>query len=216
MNGLITKAILASGCAGMLGTLGGCNLTCKDLYDTCYPQRYEAMSREEASSAFVPQVQNGHVLDQTVWNYQFELGSDRLTPGGLDALAYLARRRPQADPVIYIQTAQDVAYDPVNPDRFSAARYDLDSKRIQAVQKFLNAQTAGRHQDFQVLVHDPAEVGISANAAGVVVGKHTSSFQGTLPIGGGGASGGAGASGSSGGSSGGGGGSSSGGSGGGR
>jgi hypothetical protein len=54
-------------------------------------------------------------------------------------------------------------------------------------------------------------VGLSANAAGVIVGKHTASYQGTLPIGGGGASGGAGASGSSGG-----GGSSSGGSGGGR
>ncbi|MFL5242742.1 MAG: hypothetical protein ACJ8FY_11595 [Gemmataceae bacterium] len=204
MKGLITKAILASGCAGMLGTLGGCNMTCKDLYDPCYPQRYEAVSREEAGSATVPQVQNGHVLDQTVWNYQFELGTDRLTPGGLDALAYLARRRPQADPVIYIQTAQDVAYDPVNPDRYSAARYDLDSKRIQAVQKFLNAQTAGRHQDFQVLVHDPAEVGLSANAVGVIVGKHNGSYQGTLPVGGGGgASGGAGASGGGGSSSGG-------------
>src|SRR5262245_29537467 len=126
MKGLITKAVLATGCSGILGSLGGCNMTCKDLYDPCYPQRYEAMSREETAAASAPQIQNGHALDQTVWNYHFEAGTDRLTVGGQEHLAYLARRRPQADPSIYIQTAQDVNYDPANPDRYSTARYDLD------------------------------------------------------------------------------------------
>jgi uncharacterized membrane protein YgcG len=207
MKGLITKAVLATGCSGILGSLGGCNMTCKDLYDPCYPQRYEAMSREEVHAASAPQIANGHVLDQTVWNYEFEAGTDRLTPGGLDQLAYLARRRPQADPTIYIQTAQDVIYDPASPDKYSAARYDLDGKRIAAVQKFLNAQTAGRHQEFTVLVHDPSEVGISANAVSRIVSRHNASFQGSLPA----SSGGGSSGGSGGGSSGGGGGSSSGG-----
>src|SRR5262249_3354877 len=151
------------------------------LYDPCYPQRYEAMSRDETYSASVPQIQNGHVLEQTVWNYQFELGSDRLTPGGLDHLAFLARRRPQPDPMVYIQTAQDIPYDPMNPDKFAAAKYDLDSRRIAAVQKFLNAQTSGRHLEFQVLVHDPSEVGIAAAAALTINGKANASFQGALP-----------------------------------
>lgn len=203
MKGLITKAVLATGCTGILGSLGGCNMTCKDLYDPCYPQRYEAMSREEVHASSGPQIANGHVLDQTIWNYQFEMGTDRLTPGGLDQLAYIVRRRPQADPTIYIQTAQDVAYDPVNPDKYSAGRYDLDGKRIAAVQKFLNAQTVGRHQEFTVLVHDPAEVGISAAAASQIVGRHNFSFQGSLPVGGGGGGGGGGGSGGSGGGSGG-------------
>ncbi|HEV3237078.1 MAG TPA: hypothetical protein VGZ25_08825 [Gemmataceae bacterium] len=205
MKGLITKAVLATGCSGILGSLGGCNMTCKDLYDPCYPQRYEAMSREEAAAASAPQIQNGHVLDQTVWNYHFETGTDRLTPGGQDHLAYLARRRPQADPSIYIQTAQDVSYDPASPDKYSTARYDLDGKRIAAVQKFLHAQTAGRHQEFTVLVHDPSEVGISAISAGVTALRHAASFQGSLPLsgGGGGGGGGAGGGGSAGGSGGG-------------
>src|SRR5438034_6853099 len=139
MKGFISKTMIVAFVCGGLTLAGGCE-TYRNLVDPCYPERYEYQSRREVVGAIAPQVLNGHVLDQTVWNYQFELGTDRLTPGGLDALAYLARRRPQADPVIYIQTAQDVAYDPVNPDRYSAARYDLDSKLIQAVQKFLNAQ----------------------------------------------------------------------------
>ena len=69
-----------------------------------------------------PQVSNGHVLDQTVWNYDFEPGTDKLTGGGLEHLAYLARRRPQPDPMVYLQTAQDVAYDPASPDKLAATR----------------------------------------------------------------------------------------------
>lgn len=184
MNGFINKTVLAASCAGLMGSLVGCTMTCKDLYDPCYPQRYEAQSREAVGAAITPQAQNGHVLDQTVWNYHFESGADHLTPAGMEHLAYLARRRPQADTVVYIQTAQDIIYDPAAPDKFASARYDLDSRRIQAVQKYLNAQTMGRHQEFQVLVHDPSEVGLSAIAASNSIGKSNSAFQGTLPLGG--------------------------------
>src|SRR5438132_1499098 len=33
-------------------------------------------------------------LNQTIWNHHFEWGTDQLTPGGLDHLAHLTRRRP--------------------------------------------------------------------------------------------------------------------------
>jgi hypothetical protein len=109
-----------------------------------------------------PQVQNGHVLDQTVWNYYFEPGSDKLTTGGLERLAYLARRRPSPDTVLYLQTAQDVVYDQTTPEKMVETRQTLDGKRIAAVQAYLTAQTAGRPTQFQIYVHDPAEPSLSS------------------------------------------------------
>src|SRR5438046_884319 len=112
MKGLIRKAALYLGCAvgaaGMVGcaTTGsscGCgggigggalpaSANCcshKDLYDRCYPERYNNLAQREVNLAFTPQVQNGHVLDQTVWNHHFEKGTDKLTPGGMAHLQYL-------------------------------------------------------------------------------------------------------------------------------
>ena len=182
MNGFIKRAaVLCVAAAGGLGCY-----SYRDLVDPCYPERYESAARHEVVGAYTPQIQNGHVLDQTVWNYDFEPGTDKLTGMGLDHLAYVARRRPQPDPLVYIQTAQDVAYDPAAPDKMADARQDLDAKRIVAVQKFLSAQTAGRQVAFQVLVHDPSEDGMSAVPAGVAIGKaYTTRPQGGLPVGGG-------------------------------
>src|SRR5438067_1280958 len=55
-------------------------------YDPCYPERYTYVSRQEVLHAMAPKVQNGHILDQTMWNYFFDEGSDRLTEGGRDHL----------------------------------------------------------------------------------------------------------------------------------
>jgi hypothetical protein len=133
---------------------------------------------------FCPQVQNGHVLDQTVWNCHFEAGTDRLTPGGLDHLAYLARRRPHPDPIVFLQTAQDVPYNPAEPDKMVVARRELDDKRVQAIKNFLTAQTAGRAVDFQVLVHDPADVSQSAVPVSNSINLMYSGARGILPTGG--------------------------------
>ncbi|HMF14812.1 MAG TPA: hypothetical protein VKE94_21000 [Gemmataceae bacterium] len=180
MKGLMSKTVLASCCAGLLGALSGCDTFYNHCVDPCYPQRYEAMARHEVHDLEAPQIMNGHVLDQTVWNYHFESGTDKLTGGGLEHLAYLARRRPTPDTVVYLQAAQDIPYDPANPDKFAQSRYDLDTKRIASIQKYLNAQTSGRHIDFQVIVHDPAEVGQAAIPAGNAVQRMYSSAQGSL------------------------------------
>ncbi len=159
MKGFITRA--ASLLAGALAAAAGGGCYYRDVVDPCWPERYNYLARQEVNGAFAPQVQNGHVLDQTVWNYHFEPGTDKLTAGGLEKVAYLARRRPCPDQVVYVQTAQDVYYDAANPDRLVENRQLLDAKRIAAVQKFLGVQTAGRPVAFQVLVHDPAEPGVS-------------------------------------------------------
>ena len=156
MKGLITK-VLAAACGTGLLALAGCNGTgCSydNLVDPCYPQRYEYMSRKEVYGAFGAQVAHGHMLDQTVWGYHFDPGTDRLNAMGLDHLAYLARRLPQPDTLLFLQTAQDVTYDPAAPDKMADARADLNAKRIVAIQRFLMAQTAGHGSDFQVVPID--------------------------------------------------------------
>jgi hypothetical protein len=197
MNGLIRSVAAAVG--GLAVVAVGCDCY-SDLVDRCYPERYEHMARKEVYGAFTPQVQNGHVLDQTVWEYDFEPGTDKLNGAGFEKLAYIARRRPCPDPMVYLQTAQGIVYDPANPDKMAEARQNLDNRRIQAVHNFLTAQTAGRHLDFQVVVHDPGEVDLGAIPVGNSVQQMYLRFRGGL-LGGAGASvtGGAGAVGGGGG-----------------
>ncbi len=197
MKGLIRKAALALCCVAGAGGVG-C-VTYHDLVDPCYPARYNAEAAHEVYAASGPQINNGHVLDQTIWAYDFEPGTDRLTPGGWEHLDIIARRRPQPDPIVYLQAAQlgvlvegaDVAYDPDKPDQSMAKRQELDAKRVVAIQKFLGTQTDGRRGDFQVLVHDPSPVGVpdvwGVTEFGAMVGR----VRGGLPTGGGSAGGGA-------------------------
>jgi hypothetical protein len=201
MNGCIARAATLL-CGAAVLTAGGCHWY-QDLVDPCYPERYEYMARKEVHEALAPQVNNGHVLDQTIWNYHFEPGTDRLTPGGLEQLAYLARRRPQPDPVVYLQTAQDVAYDPASPDRMVQARTDLDDKRAAAIKAFLTAQTANRPAEsrvaFVVQKHDPADVSVSAIGINSAVQQMLlTRFRGGLLTGGGGGAGGGGVTGGAG------------------
>jgi hypothetical protein len=179
MKGFVTKCMTALGVTSGLAVASGCDCY-RNLVDPCYPQRYEFASRQEVIAAFAPQVSNGHILDQTIWNYQFEPGTDRLTLGGMDHLTYLARRRPYPDCTIYLATAYDVAYDPAAPDKYPDQRAGLDQKRIQAIQNYLTANTAGRHVIWEVVVHDPSEVGVAATPMGLSVQKMYSGFQGTL------------------------------------
>jgi len=163
MKGFIAKTVTAVSLSGaVLGMVNGCYY--RDIVDPCYPQRYEYAARMEVNQSFAPQVRNGHILEQTVWNIEFEPGTPRLTPGGMDHLAYLARRRPAPDTAIYLQIAQppDIVYDPKAPDKYAEARAKLDNERVQAIQNYLAAETSGRNLTFSVVLHDPAEVGIAA------------------------------------------------------
>jgi len=178
MNGFRTKKMLAAGLCLGLTAAGGC--TCDDLYDPCWPQRYAAMSRHEVQAACAPAISNGHILDQTVWNYDFEVGTDVLTAGGRAHLDYLARRRPAPDPIVYLQTAFDVPYDPAAPDKFVATRGNLDSQRMLAVQKYLSAIAGPRAVPFKVEIHDPPVAGMPAVQMNVGMQQLDLSSQGVL------------------------------------
>jgi hypothetical protein len=179
MNGFMARTVSTVCCAlcGMAAT--GC-YTWGDLVDPCYPQRYEFAARQEVKQAFGAQVLNGHILDQTVWNYHFEPGTPTLTPAGLEHLAYLARRRPCPDPNVYLQVAQDIPYDSNKFADFVENRNTLDTKRAQAIQDFLTAETSGRNLTFNIVRHDPPEDGMSAVPQGVSVRLFQLSAQGVV------------------------------------
>jgi hypothetical protein len=169
MNGFI-KTMALGLCLG--GGLTGCCY--RDLVDICYPTRYNYMARAEVAQAVYAQADNGHVLDQTVWNHFFETDqagrpTDKLNALGRQRLTYLAQRRPNPDPHVYLQTAQDLAYlDSEGPEKFNLARADLDNRRLQSVHRYLIAQTAGRNlgYDFHITVHDPGEPSLAATPIG--------------------------------------------------
>jgi hypothetical protein len=50
--------------------------------DPCYPERYQHAARQAVVYPFAQQVHNGHVLNQTIWNWYFEAGSDKLNQAG--------------------------------------------------------------------------------------------------------------------------------------
>lgn len=180
MKGIIGKVIATLGWAGALAGVGGC-FHYSDVVDPCYPERYWYASRQSVQAAFAPQVQNGHVLDQTVWNYHFEDGSDRLTPGGMEHLNYLARRRPVADPMIYLQTAHDLLYNP-DKDDYATKRFELDQKRAASIKKYLTAYAAGGNAPpFEVQVHNAPDVGIGAIPAEASIRLMYTTPRATLP-----------------------------------
>jgi len=158
MKRYLTHMLAAAGVASPL--LTGCSF--RNLVDPCWPDRYNETARQEVVGAFSPQVQNGHILDQTIWNYMFDNGSDELNGYGKQKLDYFVRQRPAPDPNLYLQTAHDVAYSSTEPERVGEVRRDLDLKRVQSIQKYLAAQTVGRPMSFEVCIHDPYPVGVHA------------------------------------------------------
>ena len=166
MKGIMRQALAAACAVGGLaatGCMGGERY--RNLVDPCYPARYTAAARQEVVSSFAPQVQNGHILDQTIWNYHFEPGTAKLTLGGLEKLDQIVRRRPEPDGRLFLATARDIVYNAETPDAYGDSRRDLDGQRVASIQKYLNAQTVGRPFAFEVLVHDPADPAIQAERA---------------------------------------------------
>jgi len=202
MNGFKTATLAMLFVAGALGSVG-CNAEgerFRNLIDPCWLERYSSVARQDVITCFTPQVQNGRILDQTIFNYDFEEGSDKLHPMGIKKLDELLQRRPQPDCRVFLATAHDLTYDPAKAEQFVDGRRDLDLKRVAAIQKYLTAATVGRPMQFDIQVHDPAEPGMSAVSVRNAILSQRNSYQGTLgggagsttPTGAGGGGGGAG------------------------
>ncbi|QVL34182.1 hypothetical protein KIH39_09825 [Telmatocola sphagniphila] len=168
--------------------------------DPCAMERYNSTARANTMSLYAAQVHNGHILDQTIFNYNFEAETDKLNVSGLDKLDQLVRRRPAPDSRLFLATATDIPYNAENPTAFSEKQRDLDAKRIAAIKKYLASRTAGRPTSFEVYIHDPSDPSISAISARNATTAQLSNYSG-----GGGAAGGAAGGGATGGGGGGGG-----------
>ena len=184
---------MALGVFGALGCVSGEKY--RDVLDPCYPERYTAQARNAVISSFAPQVENGHVLDQTISNHHFEVAGDKLTEGGMDKLDQLMRRRPQPDSRVFLATARDLKYTLEDNDKFAPTRESLDKKRVASIQKYLGAQTAGRPMSFDILVHDPAPFNLNAESGALMIRSLQIQYTGVLGGAGGGAGGPAGAEG---------------------
>ncbi|HKB04109.1 MAG TPA: hypothetical protein VKD90_17940 [Gemmataceae bacterium] len=156
---VLAGGVLASGChhGGMHGDSGmGCG-------DPCWPDRYANEARQSVVASFEPQVENGHILDQTIWNLHFDFNTEKLNAEGMDKLDQLARRRPHPDTRLFLQTARDIPFDAAKPADYGTRRNELDTKRIAAIKSYLDATLTGRPAAFDVQVHDPAPPGIDVN-----------------------------------------------------
>jgi hypothetical protein len=164
MNRNLARMLLAAAGLIVVTASNGC-VSYRNLVDPCWPERYNHTARRDVVDVFAPQVQNGHVLDQTIWNYMFVTGRDELNAQGRFKLDYMIRRRPQPDSNIFLQTAHDLQYNAQDPDRFAENRRDLDQRRAASIRQYVNAQTVGRPMAFEIAVHDPFEVGANAEYA---------------------------------------------------
>jgi hypothetical protein len=180
VTGCHTLPSKSSGTGACASGSCGPNNNCGDLYDRCWPERYNTLAQRSVNQAFAPQVMNGHVLDQTIWNQHFEPGTDKLNGAGLAHLQYLARRRPCPDTTIYLATALDLKYDPACPERYCGARQELDTARVAAIQKYLTALNGGRPVDYTIKIHDPADPAIGAQGPARSVTQMYTRFRGGL------------------------------------
>jgi len=160
------------------GTTGCCCY--RNWVDVSYPERYEYESREIVAGAISTQVENGHVLDQTIWNVYFDPGTDRLTPAGIRDLQYLARRRPAPDTVVYLQTATDLPIDPDHPEAMVEPHVKLDVARQKAVERFMLAMTGS---PWTVVVNNPAVPSLSGAEAVSINQDIRNSGRGTMGAG---------------------------------
>lgn len=144
-------------------SLGDCY---RNWVDPCWPERYSVHARSSVLAAHAAQVHNGHVLNQTIWNWYFEPGTDKLNPAGVAKLDSIARSRPSPDPRLYLQVARDVPVTPDTLDTVGQKRDDLTARRAAVVRRYMDAEPAVERVAYQVFVHDAIEPGLSADFAG--------------------------------------------------
>ncbi|AWM36779.1 hypothetical protein GobsT_53680 [Gemmata obscuriglobus] len=166
---ILTAGLGSVGCVGTGSHRGG-EATLGDRYrnyvDPCYPERYNHAARQATIAPFAQQVHNGHVLNQTIFTYNFEQGTDKLTPAGMAKLDSIARTRPAPDPKLYIQAAtDDILLTDANADKIVELRAELDAKRAAAVQKYLATVPTYVPVQYEIAVHNPATPGVNAEFA---------------------------------------------------
>lgn len=186
-------ALTPLGCVHHQGSLGDCY---RNWVDPAWPYRYNYAARQAVVAPFAQQTLNGQFLNQTVWNWHFEAGTDRLNSAGIEKLNSLARATPQPETRIYLQTARDIAPTPENLEKLATLRDDLNARRAATIRKYMAAQL-GTDKDIEVYVHDAPPPGMPARFGARAFTSSGGGYQGGIGgglggFGGGGGGGGAG------------------------
>lgn len=154
-----------------------------DVRDPCWPERYNFEARKPVIAVYGAHVNNGHILNQTLVNGDFELGSEKLTQGGLQRLDTLARTRP-VDGHLFLAKSRDVNYDAAKSADYTRLTGELDGKRINSIMTYLNASTSGRNLNFDVTVIDPADQFVPAAGPAAAYRGYPNRFQSGINVGG--------------------------------
>jgi len=121
------------------------------------------------------QAKNGLDLEQTLFNYHFETGTDRITPAGQNLLTRLATRRPAALRDVFVQNSFDALasakdFDPTKAEAQAKMVQDLNEKRRLVVLAFLDHR--GLKTDvgqWQGAVSFPSRIGMYSREAYIAV-----------------------------------------------
>lgn len=146
MTGKTRKAFVAALAAGVLGAVGCSGPGLQESFqnvnnNNSWPERNSALARQAVLHPFEVQQNNAAVVNDVILNAHFDNGTDALNGVGRDKLDQLARRMPSPNPVVWLQTANDVVYESKSPDKSAAARAELDTKRSAAVLAYLRASS---------------------------------------------------------------------------
>lgn len=178
----IMTAVL--GCIGCTAAHNGDDKNLGDCYrnwvDEAWPYRYDYAARQSVLEPFAQQAANGHFLEQTLWNWYFEPGSDRLTPGGIARLDAIARSTPVPDPKLYIQTARDIAATSDAPEKVHALRDDLNFRRALAIKQYMSSQPGIIPMPYEVFVTDAPVPGIYSAFAAQSFRAQIAGYTGTI------------------------------------
>ena len=134
----------------------------RSFVDPCYPERYNVVARAEVLAPFAAQVHNGHILNQTLYNWHFDTGTDQLNGAGKAKLDSIAQTRPGPDPRIYLQVARDIGIGTQPDDKIHEVREELSAKRAAAIQRYMAAQPSIHPVAYEIFIHDPVVPGIPA------------------------------------------------------
>jgi hypothetical protein len=131
--------------AGVMGAVGCAGPGLQERFqhvnnNNSWPERNSFLARQAVLHPFEVQQNNAAVVNDVLLNAHFENGSEKLNGVGRSKLDQLTRKMPAPNPVVWLQTANDVVYDDKAPEKTMIARSDLDQKRASAVLAYLNAR----------------------------------------------------------------------------
>jgi hypothetical protein len=153
---LAVGSAMAVGCGGLQDGFQRVN------NNNSWPERNSYHARQAVLHPFEVQQNNAAVVNDVVLNDHFDSGSDKLNGVGQDKLNQLARKMPAPNPTVYLQAANDVAFDEKAPEKTVVGRTELDQKRAAAVLAYLNTRPAPRGTAFTVQVIDVGNTSVNS------------------------------------------------------